>query len=68
MIRYGPLDVTESGLNLPTYDYVANTSTSTSDSFAFYSGGSGGTKLATVTIEYTDSSKTTIQTVTKTVP
>lgn len=54
------------GLQIGNYDYVANTSTSTSDTFRFYSGGSGGSLVATVALVYTDTTKGTIFTVTKT--
>lgn len=65
----GVREVIESGLALPVYDYVDNTgATATSDVFIFKLGGSSGVRLATVTIQYTDSSKATISTVAKTVP
>lgn len=53
------------GFNIPTYDYIAYTSNTTSDVFVYKLGGSGGTTVATVTINYSDSSKTTLTNVTK---
>lgn len=43
-------------------DYVSNAPTSTTDVFTFRTGGSGGTVLGTVTVTYTDSTKTTLST------
>lgn len=54
------------GINIPAWDYVANTSTSTTDTYVFKNGGAGGTSVATIAIVYTDSSKGTLSTVTKT--
>lgn len=69
MIRIGgPAEVTESGLALPIYDYVANAPTSLTDVYTFYQGGSGGTAVAVVTIVYTDASKGTIASVTRSNP
>lgn len=43
------------------WDYVSlNSSGSTQDVYKFYVGGSGGTLIGTVTINYTDSTKDTI--------
>lgn len=65
----GSLAVVESGLALPVYDYVSNAgATSTSDVFVFKHNGASGIQLATVTIVYTDDTKATIVSVTKTVP
>ena len=64
----GPLETTESGLALPNYGYVSNAPTANTDVFSFYYPDSGGTHVATVTIVYTDATKATISTVTKTVP
>lgn len=58
--------VTLAGMQIPNYDYVSNTSTSTSDTYKFYTGGSGGSLVATVALVYTDSTKGTLSTVTKT--
>lgn len=58
--------VVSGGLSLPTWDYVSNASTSTSDTYSFKVGGSGGTLVATVAVVYTDSTKGTISTVTRT--
>lgn len=54
------------GLNLPNYDYAAQSQTSTQDVWTFKTGGSGGALVATVTINYVDSTKATITNVTKT--
>lgn len=49
------------GFNLPTYDYfVVQTPTTTKEVYVFKSGGSTGTTVATVTINYTDATKGTI--------
>jgi hypothetical protein len=54
------------GFNPPLYDYIANTSTTTSDTFVFKVGGSGGATVMTVAFVYTDTTKATISTITKT--
>jgi len=62
----GVQEVVETGLQIPPYDYVDNTSaTGTSDVFKFFIGGSGGINHTTVTIVYTDATKATISTVTR---
>jgi hypothetical protein len=67
MIRQaGVLEVVESGLRLPLYDYVSNATTSTSDTYTFRRGGASGTILCVVAIVYTDTTKGTISTVTRT--
>lgn len=49
------------------YDYIERTLTnSTTETYVYKSGGSGGTTAATVTVVYTDSTLGTISTVTKT--
>ena len=49
------------------YDYMAYTNTNTTtDTYVYKSGGTGGTIVATVTIVYTDSTKSVISTVTRT--
>lgn len=56
-----------SGLTPSTYDYVEYTNTSdTVDTYVYKVGGSSGTTVATVTIVYTDSTKATISSVTRT--
>ena len=62
----GVAEVTETGLRLPLYDYISNSSGSTSDTYTFKVGGSGGLVVCTVAIVYTDSGKGTISTVTRT--
>lgn len=60
-------NVIANGLNLKPYDYVARVLTnSTTETYTFRSGGSGGTVTNTVVIVYTDSSLATILNVTKT--
>lgn len=55
------------GLLPNTYDYVAYTDTSTTvDTYKYYSGGSGGTLEATITITYTDSTKAQVSTIART--
>ncbi|SRR5258708_3820915 len=46
-----------------TFDYISLAQTSTTDVYTFYQGGSGGTLVNTVTINYTDSSKGTLSNV-----
>lgn len=64
----GAVETTESGLALPIYDYVSNAPTSTTDVFSFKRGGASGVIVATVSILYTDTTKATISTVTRTMP
>jgi hypothetical protein len=54
------------GLIPLAYDYILPTYNSTSDVYQFFAGGSGGTLSATVTIDYTDNTKATIQSVART--
>jgi Tfp pilus assembly protein PilW len=50
-----------------SYDYIAYTNTSsTVDTYVYKTGGSGGTTVATITITYTDTTKTQISTVART--
>lgn len=56
-----------SGMLSETYDYVAVTyPTTTQEVYAFKTGGSGGTTVATVTINYTDTTKAFLLNVAKT--
>lgn len=48
------------------YDYVGHTSTATTDTYVFKSGGSGGTTVATVVLTYTTSTKDNLDNVVKT--
>lgn len=48
------------------YDFSSLTENATSDVWIFKTGGSGGTTIATITIEYTSANKKTIQDITKT--
>lgn len=54
------------GINLPAYDYVAPTFNSTSDVYVFRLGGIGGNTVATVTLSYTDSTKSVLSSVART--
>lgn len=54
------------GFNLNVYDYLTLTQASTTDTYNFYVGGSGGTLVNTLVITYTDSTKATIANVAKT--
>lgn len=54
------------GLNLGIFDFVSLAQASTTDTYVFKTGGSGGTLVSTVVITYTDSTKATIANVTKT--
>lgn len=56
----------KSGLGIVAHDYVSLSSGATQDVYTFKSGGSGGSTIATVTINYTDATKATITDVTKT--
>lgn len=58
--------VIQRGLYLPTFDYCSQVQASTTDTWTFKTGGSGGTTVATVTITYTDSTKAVISNVAKT--
>lgn len=49
------------------HDYIGVTyPNSTTETYTFKSGGSGGTTVATVTVVYTDSTKASLSSVTKT--
>lgn len=55
------------GLSIPEYDYVAVTYPSgTQEVYVFKTGGSGGATVATVTINYVDSTKANLLNVAKT--
>lgn len=55
------------GLVPKAYDYMSYTNTNaTTDTYTYYTGGVGGTLVATVTIVYTDSTKAQVSTVTRT--
>lgn len=56
--------INTSGFGIPSYDYVSVAyPTSTQEIYTFNTGGSGGTTVATVTINYTDSTKNLISNV-----
>ena len=48
------------------WDYVAQAQGATTDTWTFYTGGSGGTLVATVTITYVDATKEVILNVART--
>lgn len=55
------------GFAIPDYDYIgASYPTATQEVYSYKRGGSGGTLLATVTVDYTDSTKQFFSAVTKT--
>jgi hypothetical protein len=54
------------GFAVPSYDYTGLTEATTTDTWVFKTGGAGGTTVATITINYTDSSKATIDNVVRT--
>ena len=55
------------GIGLPPYDYVALTiSPATTETYVFKTNGASGTTVATITIVYTDSTRSDISTVTRT--
>lgn len=56
-----------SGFAIPAFNYIGvNLAGSTTDVYTYKSGGSGGTTVATLTITYTSSAKTTIASVLQT--
>lgn len=55
-----------SGFSIAPYDYVANVSASTTDTYTFKTGGAGGTTVATITLTFTDSTKAVLSTAVKT--
>lgn len=48
------------------WDYMTQSTTTTSDTYLFKSGGASGTSISTITVTYTGSDKATISTVVKT--
>lgn len=55
------------GLSIPIHDYVsASYPNATTETYTYKTGGSGGTTVATVTVVYTDSTKSSLSSVTKT--
>lgn len=50
-----------------SYDYIAGVETNaTTETYSYYTGGSGGTKVATVVVVYSDSGKSFVNSVTRT--
>lgn len=65
----GALEVTNitGGLVTTQYDYISVTyPTTTQEIYSFYLGGSGGTLVSTVTVNYTDTTKNFILNVART--
>lgn len=55
------------GLNLPEYDYISVAyPLTTQEVYTYKTGGSGGTTVATVTVNYVDATKEQLSDVTKT--
>lgn len=55
------------GFDMGSYDYIsASYAGGTSDVYTYKSGGSGGTTVGTITINYTDTTKAVISSVAKT--
>lgn len=48
------------------FDHVTQSTTTTTDTYTYRTGGSGGTVVGTVVVTYTDSTKCTIDTVVRT--
>lgn len=61
----GRLDVNVPGLITVNWDYLSKTEGATSNTFVFKTGGAGGTTVATLVVDYTDSTKATLLSVTK---
>ena len=60
------IQVITSGFCLPDYDYIGVTyPIATQEVYIYKTGGSGGTTLATLTVDYTDATKENISSVTK---
>ena len=61
------INIAVNGLSLNQFDYVARAyDSNVTETWTFYSGGSGGTLVNTIVIVYTDSTLATILNVTKT--
>jgi hypothetical protein len=59
--------LTNSALINVAYDYISATyPTETQEVYVYKTGGSGGTTVATITVNYTDSTKTNISNVART--
>jgi hypothetical protein len=60
------VQVVTSGFAIPDYDYIGATyPTAVQEVYVYKTGGSGGVTVATLTIDYIDSSKANISAVTK---
>lgn len=54
------------GMSIPVHDYMGLSQDATHDVWTYKTGGSGGTTVATLTITFTDATKTVISNITKT--
>lgn len=67
VVQHVNVDNLSSGLSLPEYDYISVAYPSgTQEVYTFKTGGAAGTTVATVTVNYTDSTKANLSTVLKT--
>lgn len=65
----GSFEVTQAGPSIPLWDAVDNSgATADTDLFVFYLHGLGGTEVCRVLVVYTDSTKSQILTVERTIP
>lgn len=63
----GLIQVTTDGFALPKYDYVGVAyPLTTQEVYTFKTGGSGGTTVATITLNYTDSTKNNLSSAVRT--
>lgn len=53
------------GLGIENYDYIDASQTTSSDTFVFKSGGSSGSTIATIVVNYTDGTKENLLSVEK---
>lgn len=53
-------------MSLPVHDYIAVSQTATVDTYVYKTGGAGGTTVATLTLTYTDGTKTALVSVART--
>lgn len=64
-LTIGSVGITD-GFNLGVFDFVALGQATLTDTYTFRRGGSSGNLVGTIVILYTDSTKATLSTVTKT--
>lgn len=53
------------GLNAPVWDYMSRSLNSATETYVFKVGGSSGTTVMTLTVVYTDTTLTTVSSITK---